>query len=65
VFPADSDGYEGDYLWANNAADERFPFRGGRWAYGADAGVFLLYLGNPRSHSNGGIGFRSAFYGEL
>lgn len=65
VFPADSDGYEGDYLWANNAADERFPIRGGHWAYGAYAGVFHLSLSYPRSHSDDAFGFRSAFYGEL
>lgn len=65
LFPADTDGYEGDYFYFNNGAKERFPFRGGRWNSGANAGVFCLYLSDPRSDSRGGIGFRSAFYGEL
>lgn len=49
--------YGGDYVWANNAADERCPYRGGHWGNGGGAGVFSLDLGNPRSNtwiSNGG-----------
>lgn len=65
LFPADTDGYEGDYFYLNNGAAERFPVRGGGWSNGAAAGVFSLYLRNPRSDSNTYIGFRSAFYGEL
>ena len=36
-------------------------FRGGSWAYGADAGVFSLYGNYSRSYSHTGIGFRSAY----
>lgn len=65
LFPADGSGYEGDYFWLNNGAAERFPFRGGSWSHGASAGVFSTYLFYPRSNVDHGIGFRSAFYGEL
>lgn len=53
--------YEGDYFWANNGTAERFPFRGGRWAYGSYAGVFSLALSSPRSAVSTSLGFRSAF----
>lgn len=65
LFPADGSGYEGDYFWLNNGAAERFPFRGGDWRSGASAGVFSTFLSIPRSCVSHGIGFRSAFYGEL
>ena len=52
--------YGGDYHWMNNAG-ERLPFAGGGWDAGARAGVFYLNLSNARSHSNGSIGFRSAY----
>jgi hypothetical protein len=38
----------------------RWPLRGGNWNNGTNAGVFYLNLNNPRSNSNGNIGFRSA-----
>ena len=60
LFPADTDGYEGDYFYFNNGAKERFPIRGGYWIDGAYAGVFYLHLGGPRSYSGTNIGFRSA-----
>lgn len=65
LFPADSSGYEGDGIYFNNGAEERWPLRGGYWYYGAAAGVFYLYLFHPRSYSYGSIGFRSAYYGDL
>ena len=65
LFPADTSGYEGDYFWVNNTAEERFPFRGGGWGNGAGAGVFSTYLDDSRADVNHSIGFRSAFYGEL
>ena len=52
------------YLYADTEG-ERLPFAGGSWLNGANAGVFYLSLGNARSSSYGGIGFRSAFYGKL
>lgn len=65
LFPADSSGYEGDYFYVNNTAAERFPFRGGYWHRGANAGVFSAHLNNSRAAVHYSIGFRSAFYGEL
>lgn len=65
LFPADSSGYEGDYFYVNNTAAERFPIRGGDWIHGAHAGVFSTYLSYSRAHVHAGLGFRSAFYGEL
>lgn len=65
LFPADADGYEGDYFYVNNGAAERFPVRGGSWDGGANAGVFYTGLGSARSDVGTHIGFRSAFYGEL
>lgn len=65
LFPADSSGYEGDYFYVNNTAEERFPFRGGYWGNGAGAGVFYTYLSHSRARVSTHFGFRSAFYGEL
>ena len=65
LFPADTSGYEGDYFWVNNTAEERFPFRGGHWHYGAYAGVFSTHLHHSRADVYPSVGFRSAFYGEL
>lgn len=65
LYPADTSGYEGDYFYINNGADERFPIRGGYWSHGAYAGVFCTRLHYPRSTVYGSVGFRSAFYGEL
>lgn len=57
-----TDKYDGDFFWANNLQEERFPLRGGSWHRGADAGVFSADLHNGRTNSNTLIGFRSAFY---
>lgn len=53
--------YGNDNFWANNAADERCPIRGGNWSSGEGAGVFDLHLNDPRSSSWTGSGGRSAF----
>ena len=37
------------------------PFRGSAFLNTSLSGPSALHLGNPRSHSYGGIGFRSAF----
>ena len=59
LFPLDaSHGSDGHYVRNNG---ERVAYRGGSWGYGAAAGVFFLYLGNARSVSDAGLGFRSAF----
>ena len=53
--------YEGDWFYFNNGAAERCFYRGGGWGYGAGAGVFVSRGSDPRSSSDGAIGFRSAF----
>ena len=53
--------YGNDNFWANNAADERCPFRGGGWYDGGSGGVFNLNLSSPRSNSWTISGGRSAF----
>lgn len=53
--------YNGDGFWANNAEQERLPFRGGDWDSGARAGVFALNLRWPRTYSADDVGFRAAF----
>jgi formylglycine-generating enzyme len=60
LFPAEASGYLSDNLYVRNYG-ERLPFRGGGWYRGANAGVFPLYLGYPRSSSGSDVGFRSAF----
>ena len=61
LYPDEPGGdYGGDFHWFNPSG-ERLPICGGFWNNGANVGVFYLYLHNPRSHSNAGIGFRSAF----
>ena len=46
------DATEGEYL----------PGRGGNWYYGGNAGLFYLYLNNPRSDSDWNVGGRSAYF---
>ena len=58
---ATADSYNGDYFYANNAAEERCAFRGGHWCNGAYAGVFYLYFVDPRSYSGWLVGGRPAF----
>lgn len=54
--------YQGDYFYANNGAAERTPYRGGDWADGSYAGVFITYLSHSRTSTRTSFGFRSAFY---
>lgn len=49
------------YIYADMNG-ERLRLCGGRWYYGSAAGVFYVYLDNPRSISGGSVGFRSAYY---
>ena len=60
LFPKGT-GYGGDNVWMRNSG-ERLPIRGGDWSVGAGAGVFSLFLNDPRSDVSGHLGFRSAFY---
>lgn len=56
---------EPDAYICADANGERLPLAGGGWAHGAYAGVFGLTLSDPRSYSNGSIGFRSAYFRKL
>jgi hypothetical protein len=62
---APTTGNEQGYAWIDNEETERLPIRGGYWGSGALAGVFALHLSISRSHVHSGIGFRSAFIGDL
>ena len=63
LMPEDGDtDYEGDYFWANNAANERWAVRGGDWLNGVQYGVFSLHFNHLRSSSNAYVGGRPAFY---
>lgn len=50
------------YFYADSTEGEYFPFRGGYWGDGANAGVFYTDLSNPRSYVGSSIGFRSAYF---
>jgi hypothetical protein len=52
--------YGSDQFYYNNGEAERCLFRGGRWDYGASAGVFGSYLNGPRSSTNAYFGGRCA-----
>ena len=58
-------GEEKAYCYIDATEGEYIPSRGGYWGNGAFAGVFSLYLNNPRSNSNWNIGGRSAFFKKL
>ena len=61
--PEDDDtNYEGDYIWANNGAEERCGNRGGHWHSGVRHGVFCMDFYEPRSNSVNYFGGRPAFY---
>lgn len=61
IYPDEPGGdYGGDGHYMNNSG-ERLPLCGGGWRNTSSAGVFYVYLGNPRSSSNTIIGFRSAY----
>ena len=61
IYPDEPGGdYGGDGHYMNNSG-ERLPICGGRWDSTSDAGVFYVYLNNPRSDSFTDVGFRSAY----
>ena len=61
IYPDEPGGdYGGDGHYMNNSG-ERLPICGGDWSNTSNAGVFSVYLGNPRSSSDTNIGFRSAY----
>lgn len=61
IYPDEPGGdYGGDGHYMNNSG-ERLPLCGGAWSGASSAGVFFVNLGDPRSDSYTGIGFRSAY----
>ena len=44
-----------------NTSGERFPYRGGNWSYGSNAGLGALVLYHSRTYADTYIGFRPAF----
>lgn len=61
IYPDEPGGdYGGDGHYMNNSG-ERLPGCGGSWYDTSNAGVFSVYLSNPRSNSNAYFGFRSAY----
>lgn len=61
IYPDEPGGdYGGDGHYMNNSG-ERLPICGGGWDSTSLAGVFLVYLSNPRSNSSASVGFRSAY----
>lgn len=61
IYPDEPGGdYGGDGHYMNNSG-ERLPICGGCWGSTSSAGVFGVYLGNPRSGSGANLGFRSAY----
>ncbi|MGL4711608.1 MAG: SUMF1/EgtB/PvdO family nonheme iron enzyme, partial [Shewanella sp.] len=51
----------GGRVYVNNEG-QRAPISGGHWSHGADAGLAALNLSDARSHSDGGLGFRPAYF---
>lgn len=61
IYPDEPGGdYGGDGHYMNNSG-ERLPLCGGGWLSASRAGVFSVYLNNPRSISDTSVGFRSAY----
>lgn len=61
IYPDEPGGdYGGDGHYMNNSG-ERLPICGGGWYNTSDAGVFSVYLNDPRSGSSTSVGFRSAY----
>lgn len=61
IYPDEPGGdYGGDGHYMNNSG-ERLPRCGGYWNNTSIAGVFGVRLDLPRSSSNAGVGFRSAY----
>ena len=60
IFPEESATYGNDQIWAR-VHGERLPLRGSAFSNTSHSGPSALYLTVVRSHSLGGVGFRSAF----
>jgi hypothetical protein len=50
----------GDYFYSSTETDDRVAYHGGGWSYGANAGLFCLYVTYAASSSNTNIGGRLA-----
>lgn len=50
------------YVYFDATEGEYLPFRGSAFGAASRSGPSALYLNDPRSSSDGGVGFRSAFY---
>lgn len=61
LYPDEPNGDYGGDNHGINTSGERLASCGGNWSGGATAGVFLVYLNDPRSAAYWYIGFRSAF----
>lgn len=53
------------YCYIDSTEGEYLPFCGGIWNSTSSAGVFYVYLDNPRTHASGNLGFRSAYFRKL
>jgi hypothetical protein len=61
LYPEEAgDVYGGDNRYAT-LGGERMAVCGGAWTSAGGAGVFCVYLHNPRSYAYGDIGFRAAY----
>lgn len=58
LYPGEPDAY----CYIDSTEGECLPICGGSWNGTSSAGVFLVYLLNPRSGALSDIGFRSAYY---
>lgn len=61
LYPDEPNGDYGGDNHGINTSGERLAGCGGSWGGGSSAGVFSVYLGDPRSAVGWNIGFRSAF----
>lgn len=55
-------GEKDTYVYFDATEGEYMPIRGSSFYNTSDSGASALNLHYPRSHSDGGVGFRSAFY---
>ena len=53
------------YCYIDSTEGEYLPLCGGSWDDTSSAGVFSVYLINPRTSANGYFGFRSAYFRKL
>lgn len=53
------------YCYIDSTEGEYLPLCGGGWNYTSSAGVFGVYLNNPRTSAYGSLGFRSAYFRKL